>query len=104
MRECFAVSLFDCGDMYVLPSHGRSSVQSSTLSPVWNETWMVKTVPSTATLSVVVRHAESGSLVDNDIGEFHTIMTPGSKEVEIVGKHFARNRGTFWLNVRFPTF
>ncbi|OAX35760.1 hypothetical protein K503DRAFT_696409 [Rhizopogon vinicolor AM-OR11-026] len=77
-----------------------SSVKSSTISPVWDETWIVNMVPSTATLSVVVRHTETGSPVDNDIGEFHTTITPGAKEVVIVGKHLSRNRGSFWLNIQ----
>jgi hypothetical protein len=77
-------------------------VKSSTSSPVWDETWIVKQVPRTATLSVVVRHAETGSLVDNVIGEFQTTITQGAKEAEIVGKHLSQNRGSFWLNVCFP--
>lgn len=59
-------------------------------------------VPSTATLSVVVREVETGALVDNDIGVFQTTVTPGAKEVEIVGKRLGRNKGSFWLNVCLP--
>jgi hypothetical protein len=80
----------------------RSSVKSNTLTPVWDETWIVKTVPSTATLSVVVREVETGALVDNDIGVFQTTINPGAKEVEIVGKRLGRNKGSFWLNVCLP--
>lgn len=80
----------------------RSSIKLNTLSPVWDETWIVKTVPSTATLSVVVREVESGALVDNDIGVFRTTVSPGTKEVEIVGKRLGRSKGTFWLNVCVP--
>ncbi|KAG0701564.1 hypothetical protein DFH29DRAFT_925873 [Suillus ampliporus] len=77
-----------------------SSVKSNALSPVWDETWMVKNVPSTATLSVVVREAETGGLVDIDIGVFQTTITPGAKEAEIVGKRLGQNKGSFWLNIQ----
>ncbi|KAG2148789.1 hypothetical protein DEU56DRAFT_782266 [Suillus clintonianus] len=77
-----------------------SSVKPNTLSPVWDETWVVKKVPSTATLSVVVRETETGAHVDNDIGVFQTTVSPGAKEVEIIGKHLGQNKGSFWLNIQ----
>ncbi|KAG1731236.1 uncharacterized protein EDB91DRAFT_1155182 [Suillus paluster] len=78
----------------------KSSVKSSTLSPVWDETWIINKVPSTATLSVVVRETETGALVDNDIGSFQTTISPGVKEAEIVGKRLGQNKGSFWLNIQ----
>ncbi|KAG1749494.1 hypothetical protein EDB19DRAFT_144016 [Suillus lakei] len=76
-----------------------SSVKPNTLSPVWDETWIVNMVPSTATLSVVVQETETGAL-DNDVGVFQTTVNPGAKEVEIVGKRLGQNKGTFWLTIQ----
>lgn len=92
MNPCFRATLDDKVSY-------TSSIKLNTLSPVWDETWIVKTVPSTATLSVVVREVENGALVDNDIGVFRTTVSPGTKEVEIVGKRLGRSKGTFWLNI-----
>ncbi|KAG1842314.1 hypothetical protein C8R48DRAFT_737840 [Suillus tomentosus] len=92
MNPCFRATLDDKVSY-------TSSIKLNTLSPVWDETWVVKTVPSTATLSVVVREVENGALVDNDIGVFRTTVSPGTKEVEIVGKRLGRSKGTFWLNI-----
>lgn len=92
MNPCFRAKLDDKVSY-------TSSVKPNTLTPVWDETWIVKTVPSTATLSVVVREVETGALVDKDIGVFQTTVTPGAKEVEIVGKRLGRNKGSFWLNI-----
>ncbi|KAG2040341.1 hypothetical protein BDR03DRAFT_152374 [Suillus americanus] len=91
MNPCFRATLDDKVSY-------TSSVKPNTLSPVWDETWIVKMVPSTATLSVVVREVETGALLDNDVGVFQTTVNPGTKEVEIVGKRLGRNKGSFWLS------
>jgi len=62
-----------------------SSVQFNTLSPVWNEVWQVKNVPTTATLSVVIRDKNHAALIDNYIGRIETTIYPGAKEAEIRG-------------------
>jgi Ca2+-dependent lipid-binding protein len=78
----------------------RSSVQINTLSPVWNEVWMIKNVPTTADLEVEVLDKDAGAARDDYVGKFTTTVTPGTKEVEIQGPTFGRkNRGTFWLKV-----
>ncbi|KAF9239077.1 hypothetical protein BU15DRAFT_47014 [Melanogaster broomeanus] len=77
----------------------RSSVQSSTLNPAWNEIWQVKNVPTSATLSVVLRDKDEGALIDDYIGKFETNIHPGVQDVEIQGPMGLRNRGTFWLKI-----
>ncbi|KIK91666.1 hypothetical protein PAXRUDRAFT_830632 [Paxillus rubicundulus Ve08.2h10] len=78
-----------------------SSVQCNTLTPVWNETWQVKNVPTSAALSVVLRDKDEGALTDDFIGKFETTVYPGTKEVEIQGPVGLRHskRGTFWLKI-----
>ena len=76
----------------------RSAVRSHTLTPVWNEVWQVKHVPTTASLSVVIRNKHYKSLVDHYIGRFETTICPGAKEAEIQG-HWRICRGTFWIKV-----
>ncbi|KAG2131240.1 uncharacterized protein EDB93DRAFT_1094489 [Suillus bovinus] len=92
MNPCFRATLDDKVSY-------TSTIKVNTLSPVWDETWMVKMVPSTATLSVVVQEVETGALVDNDIGTFQTSVNPGTREVEIVGKRSGRKKGSFWLKI-----
>lgn len=78
----------------------RSSVQSSTLTPVWNEVWQVKNVPTTAVLSVILRDKDHRTPIDSFIGKFETTIYPGAKEAELQGPMVhMRNRGTFWLKV-----
>ena len=79
----------------------RSTVKQKTLSPVWNETWRVKNVPSTADLRVEVMDKDEG-VTDDYIGKFTVSVTPGTKEVEIEGTVFKIARGTFWIKVTSP--
>ena len=76
-----------------------SSVQAGTLSPVWNEVWRIKNVPTTATIQVDLHDKDNGAPVDDYIGKFSTSVSPGTREVEIEGPLFIKNRGTFWLKV-----
>ncbi|KIJ63398.1 hypothetical protein HYDPIDRAFT_176087 [Hydnomerulius pinastri MD-312] len=76
-----------------------SSVQPNTLSPVWNEVWRVKNVPTSATLSVVLRDKDDGAPMDDYIGKFETTVCKGTKEVEVQGPMGLRNRGNFWLKI-----
>jgi hypothetical protein len=85
-----------------------SSVQPNTLTPVWNETWRVLNVPSTAELQVEVLDKDLGSPKDDYIGRFRVSISPGAKEAEIEGTGLdgwleglvgKRNRGTFWLKI-----
>ncbi|KAF9228957.1 hypothetical protein BS17DRAFT_772815 [Gyrodon lividus] len=76
-----------------------SSVQCNTLNPVWDEVWQVKNVPTTATLSVVLRDKDEAALIDDYIGKFETTVYPGAKEVEIQRPMGLRDRGTFWLKI-----
>jgi hypothetical protein len=76
-----------------------STVKENTLSPVWNELWNVKNVPSNAILHVQVLDKDVGSPVDDYIGKFETTVNAGAKEVEIHGALLHRNRGTMWLKV-----
>ena len=80
----------------------RSTVKQNTLSPVWNETWRVKNVPSTADLRVEVMDKDEG-VTDDYIGKFTVSVTPGTKEVEIEGSVFKIARGTFWIKVTSPS-
>lgn len=77
----------------------RSTVISNTASPVWNETWKVKNVPSTASLEVRVMDKDNDAITDDYIGKFETSVSAGTKEVEIEGPILRRNRGTMWLKV-----
>ncbi|KAF7974235.1 hypothetical protein HWV62_13118 [Athelia sp. TMB] len=79
--------------------HFVSTVISDTLGPVWNETWRVKNVPSTATLSVRVMDKDNDAPTDDYIGKFETSVTAGAKEVEILGPILKRTRGHFWLKI-----
>ena len=57
-------------------------------------------MPTTATLSVVIRDKDHTALVDNYIGKIETTIYPGAKEAEIQGPTMhVRNRGSFWLKV-----
>lgn len=74
-------------------------MKSGTLTPVWNEVWQVKNVPTTAMLSVAIWDKHHKSLVDRSIGKFETTIYPGAKEAEIQSSMHSHNRGTFWLKV-----
>lgn len=74
-------------------------MQTDTLNPVWNETWNVRNVPDNAVLKVKVMDKDDGSPTDDYIGKFETTVSPGPKEVEIVGSIFKQVKGTFWMNV-----
>ncbi|KAF8437483.1 hypothetical protein L210DRAFT_3545775 [Boletus edulis BED1] len=76
-----------------------SSVQPNTLTPVWNEVWQVKNVPTTAMLSVVIRDKHHKALIDHYIGKFETTIYPGAKEAVIQGPMYKHDRGTFWLKM-----
>ncbi|KAF9445049.1 hypothetical protein P691DRAFT_806208 [Macrolepiota fuliginosa MF-IS2] len=76
-----------------------SKVIKNTLAPVWNEPWMVKNVPSTATLRVKVMDKDEGTVTDDYVGEFEVSVAAGAKEAEIIGPMFRRDRGTFWLKI-----
>ncbi|KZP06001.1 hypothetical protein FIBSPDRAFT_876914 [Athelia psychrophila] len=79
--------------------HFVSTVISDTLGPVWNETWRVKNVPSTATLSVKVMDKDNDAPTDDYIGKFETSVAAGAKEVEIQGPILKRSRGHFWFKI-----
>lgn len=74
-------------------------MKPNTQTPVWNEIWRVKNVPTDADLSVEVLDKDVGAPHDDFIGKFKTTVSPGAKEVEIEGPLFRRDRGTFWLKV-----
>ncbi|KIP04584.1 hypothetical protein PHLGIDRAFT_75695 [Phlebiopsis gigantea 11061_1 CR5-6] len=76
-----------------------STVQVNTLSPVWNEYWKIKNVPTTARLSVEVMDKDDGTITDDIVGTFSTTMSPGPKEFAIESPSLRRNRGTFWLKI-----
>jgi Ca2+-dependent lipid-binding protein len=77
----------------------RSTVQVNTLSPVWNELWRVKNVPTTAKLNVEVLDKDDGQ-TDDFIGRFHCDVSAGAKELEIESSLLKRTKGSFWLKVR----
>ncbi|KAH9923704.1 uncharacterized protein BXZ73DRAFT_50836 [Epithele typhae] len=76
-----------------------STVKPNTLSPVWNELWKIRNVPSTATLHVEVLDKDVGNLTDDHIGTFDSSVAPGAKECSIESVSLRRNRGTFWLHI-----
>lgn len=71
----------------------------NTQTPVWDEAWSVRNVPSDATLRVEVFDKDEGSIRDDYIGKFETTITPGAKEAELVSTILKTIRGTFWLDV-----
>lgn len=79
-------------------------MQVNTLSPVWNELWKVKNVPSIANLHVRVMDKDDGTITDDIVGEFNTTVTQGAKEFAIESPSLRRKRGTFWLQVPHITF
>ncbi|KAJ8519235.1 hypothetical protein ONZ45_g3794 [Pleurotus djamor] len=77
-----------------------STVQTNTLTPVWNEVWRVKNVPFHADLEVKVMDKDDGAPHDDYIGKFKTTVRGGAKEAIIEGPVFKlRSRGTFWLKI-----
>ncbi|KAH8891972.1 hypothetical protein GQ53DRAFT_794131 [Thozetella sp. PMI_491] len=81
-----------------------SSVKANTLTPVWNELWHIKNVPTTAKLECHVLDKDPGPH-DDVIGQFHCGVEPGAKELTIKGLIAHRSKGTFWLKMesRKPT-
>lgn len=81
-----------------------STVKENTLTPVWNETWHIKNVPTTADLEVGVFDKDPGPY-DDAIGLFHATVAPGAKEFAIESLMTKRTKGTFWLEIeaREPT-
>ncbi|KAF8877745.1 hypothetical protein CPB84DRAFT_1838575 [Gymnopilus junonius] len=76
-----------------------STVKMGTLSPVWNEAWKVKNVPTTADLVIKVMDKDEGMVTDDFIGTVKSTVAPGTKESEIQGPLYKGTRGTFWLKV-----
>ena len=70
----------------------------NTLTPVWNELWHVKNVPTTAQLNIEVLDKDNGP-TDDYIGRFHCDVSAGTKELEIESTLSKRKRGMFWLKV-----
>jgi hypothetical protein len=81
-------------------------VKQNQASPVWNEHWRVKNVPTTATLVITVMDKDAGSYTDDFIGTITTTVAAGAKELEIEGPFLKRNvnRGRLWLKVRPVSF
>lgn len=75
-----------------------STVKNNTQTPVWNEIWHIKNVPTTADLEITVFDKDPGPL-DDTIGLFHAAIAPGAKEYVIEGLITKRNKGTFWLEI-----
>ena len=71
-------------------------MQANTLSPVWNELWLVKNVPTTAQLNVEVLDKDNGPS-DDHIGGFHCDVSAGAKDFEIESPLLKRAKGRFWL-------
>jgi hypothetical protein len=81
-----------------------SSVKANTLTPVWNELWHIKNVPTTAKLECQVLDKDPGPY-DDVIGQFHCGVNPGVQELTIKGLISHRTKGIFWLKIetREPT-
>lgn len=76
-------------------------MKPNTLSPVWNEYWNVKNVPSNAKLSVEVLDKDDGTITDDYVGHAETDVTSGTKELTLqIDSGLRRERGTIWLKVR----
>ncbi len=76
-------------------------MKPDTLSPVWNEYWIVKNVPSNARLFVEVFDKDDGTITDDYVGSAETNITSGTHELVLQGDSpVRRDRGTFWLKVR----
>lgn len=73
------------------------------MTPVWNEIWRIKNVPTTAQLNVEVLDKDNGP-TDDHIGRFHCDVSAGTKEFEIESALLKRTKGTFWLKVRLRDF
>ncbi|KAF9259640.1 hypothetical protein L218DRAFT_908016, partial [Marasmius fiardii PR-910] len=80
-----------------------SAPKVNTSTPVWNEIWRVKNVPSTADLHVEILDCNLGTPHetphDNCIGKLRCSLASGAKELEVEGPLFMNNRGTFWLEI-----
>lgn len=103
------VDVIGTADPYFRASMGgqlqyTSTVKENTLTPVWNEIWHIKNVPTTADIEVRVFDKDPGPR-DDAIGMFHANVVPGAKEYEIQSLMTKRNKGTFWLEIetREPT-
>lgn len=80
-----------------------SSVQTGTVTPVWNEHWFVKNVPQSATLKVKVFDKDDGTVNDDFIGKFKLGLQEGPREVRIESS-FGTEMGIMWLEVHIITF
>ncbi|KAG8914139.1 hypothetical protein FRC00_000785 [Tulasnella sp. 408] len=76
-----------------------STVQGSTLDPIWNEVWHIKNVPKNAELKVKVYDKDENVLTDDFVGSFKlTIEQTGLRESEIEGR-MGKKHGTFYMNI-----
>ena len=73
-----------------------SHVKVYTKTPIWNESWVVRNVPSHAKLSVAVK--DKDDVTNDNIGKFQVSVTenPISKHIMRDGKE----RGQFFLEVK----
>ncbi|KAI0081495.1 hypothetical protein K474DRAFT_1688703 [Panus rudis PR-1116 ss-1] len=77
-----------------------STVVSNSLSPVWNELWRIRNVPSTAKLHIDVLDKDNGTVTDDYIGTAEVkISSTGTKELTLEGPSLRRNRGTMWVKI-----
>jgi len=76
-----------------------SSVKGDTLTPVWNEHWKVRNVPTTATLIIEVHDKDMNTPNDDYIGKASVTVSPGAKEAVLESQLLKRDRGTLWLKV-----
>ncbi|GJJ11734.1 hypothetical protein Clacol_005972 [Clathrus columnatus] len=78
-----------------------SSVQPSTLTPVWNEIWRVKNVTNEGKLKIAVWDKDDGSPMDDFIGQCETDLSAGARELDIIGPAagLKRIKGTLWVKV-----
>ncbi|KAI0782102.1 hypothetical protein C8Q75DRAFT_728052 [Abortiporus biennis] len=76
-----------------------STVKPNTLTPVWNEYWRIKNVPSTAQLRLDVLDKDNGTITDDYIGNAITNVEAGARELTLEGASFRKERGQFWIKI-----
>ncbi|CAF4583201.1 unnamed protein product, partial [Rotaria sp. Silwood2] len=76
-----------------------SSCITNTLTPIWNEQWLVRNVPRTAKLSVRLFDKDDNTVSDNCIGNFELALLPTNHRSIEIRNSLGKVQGTFELSI-----
>ncbi|CAF2383749.1 unnamed protein product [Rotaria sp. Silwood2] len=81
-----------------------SSCIPNTLTPVWNENWLVRNVPRQAKLSVKLFDKDDDTINDDYIGNFELVLLPTIRRSIEIKTNWSKVQGIFVLSIdRFPS-